>query len=56
MSDNLARIEEKIKLEDEVIRKIFDKKDKNRKAHNVSVTTNTSTNTTTSKKPFNYYS
>lgn len=39
-------------MEDEVIKETFDKKDKARKNHNVSVTTNTSTtsNTTISKK------
>ena len=43
MSDNTFKMDDRYKMEDEVIREIFDKKDKNRKGHNVSVTTNTST-------------
>jgi len=34
-------------MEEDVIKEIFDKKEKTRKGHNVSVTTNTSTTSTT---------
>jgi hypothetical protein len=42
-------------MEEDVIKDIFDKKDKTRKGHNASVTTNTSTTSTnTNKKLTNY--
>jgi hypothetical protein len=40
------------KIEEEGMRDIFDKKEKNRKGHNISVTTNTSTTTNATSKKF----
>jgi len=43
-------------MEEDVIKDIFDKKEKTRKGHNASVTTNTSTNSTnTNGKKLNNY-
>ncbi len=51
MSDNtLSKNDDRFKIEDEVIREIFEKKEKNRKGNNVSVTTNTSTTSTNTNK------
>jgi hypothetical protein len=55
LSDNV--FDEKQRIGDEVIKEIFDKKEKTRKGHNVSVTTNTSTTSTTTinkKSSVNY--
>ena len=51
MSDNMAKID--YKIEEEVLREIFEKKEKTRKGHNVSVTTNTSTTSTNTRKNHN---
>jgi len=51
LSDNTFRNNNEdntlFKIEEEVIREIYNQKDKTRKTHNASVTTNTSTTTTT---------
>ena len=55
LSDNV--FDDKYRMEEEVIKEIFDKKDKTRKGHNVSVTTNTSTTSTATntKKAMTHY-
>lgn len=55
LSDNTVKNDDRYKIEDDAMREIFDKKEKNRKGHNISVTTNNSTNsTTTNAKKTNY--
>ena len=60
LSDNVLKVDDRYKIEDDVIREIYDRKEKNvRKGHNVSVTTNTSTNsvaTTIKKSGSNFHS
>lgn len=60
MSDNALKMDDRYKIEDDVIREIYDRKEKQiRKGHNVSVTTNTSTNsasTTIKKSGTNFHS
>jgi hypothetical protein len=49
----LLQQEEKLKVEDDLIKEIYERKEKNRKGHNISVTTTNSTSsqvTATNKK------
>lgn len=58
LSDNLLVEENKYhhRIEEDVIKEIFDKKEKQRKGHNASVTTNTSTTSTnTNRKTLTSY-
>jgi len=53
LSDHIP--EDKYRIEDEVMKDIFERKEKNRKGHNISVTTNTSTTSTNTKKNNTHY-
>lgn len=53
LSDNVLNLEDKNRMDDDVIKEIYERKEKNRKGHNISVTTNNSTSsqlTSTNKK------
>ena len=61
LSDNTFHNESKFKMDDEMMKEIYDKKEKMRKGHNISVTTNNSSLTSSTqshahKKSSHYFS
>ena len=56
-SDNIVRLENKLKVEDDIMKEIFEKKEVTRKTINVSsINISSSVTPSNTKKAFNYYS